>query len=133
MFYKGLCVIPEGRVNKDFLNQKAEIYRVSTIKNLDTLLNYANTYNLGVMYLSAEFGLLYADDYVTYSKIPIYRYSGIKLVLWSKVVAEQIYRVCLDNFTSEVHLMIRQKVCYRYLIKELNSKGIKVIIPLIKT
>lgn len=130
---EGLCIIPEGRSNKDIdQEQRAEIYNVSVISNLKSYLDYADINNLGTLYISIKYGLIYADDFVTQSSLRLYELSLPKIKLWSKVIAEQIFRECLNQCVSKVHLMIESKSLYSHLIQELKSRGVNVILPLIK-
>lgn len=129
----GLCLIPEGRKNKEYSqDQRAEIYKVSNIKDLDKYLDYADQYFLGVLYISVKFGLTFADDYVTQSPIPLYKYNLLQIKLWSKTVAEQIFRECLNQCVSRVYLMITRIGYYDYLIHELKIRGIHVFTPFLE-
>lgn len=129
----GLCLIPEGRKNKEYSSdQRAEIYKVSNIKNLEYYLDYADQAFLGVLYISVKFGLTFADDYVTQSPTPLYKYNLPQIKLWSKAVAEQIFRECLNQCVSRVYLMIAHIGYYDYLIKELKLRGIQVFTPLLE-
>lgn len=126
----GFCIIPEGRRNKDYSSTDvSEIYNVSVIKNLNEYLEYANTINYGTLYISIQKGLIFADDLVSQSPTPLYKYSLPNLKIWSKTVAEQIYRECLNFYVSSVCIMINHLGNYKYLIEELKKRGIRVYTP----
>lgn len=129
----GLCLIPEGRKNKEYSqDQRAEIYKVSNIKDLDKYIDYADQSFLGVLYISVKFGLTFADDYVTQSPVPLYKYNLPQIRLWSKTIAEQIFRECLNQCVSRVYLMITRIGYYDYLIHELKIRGIHVFTPFLE-
>lgn len=129
----GLCIIPEGKRNREYTQeQKAEIYKVSTIPHLDEYLKYSEDNMLGVMYLSIKFGIVFADDLVTQSPKHLYSYNTTQIDIWSKVVAEQIFRECLNRLVSKVYLMIQRNGNYKLLMKELRIRGIQVITPFLK-
>jgi hypothetical protein len=126
----GLCIIPEGRRNKEYTEeQKAEIYKVSIIPHIEEYLSYAERNMLGVMYISVKHGLVFADDLVDQSPKHLYSYNTAQIDIWSKVVAEQIFRECLKRMVSKVFLMVRRRGNYQPLMKELKVRGIQVITP----
>ena len=132
MFYKGLCIIPEGsRIKSVKDDTKDVIYNVSNIKNLDKYLAYAKTCNLGILYLSTKHGVVYADDIVMPSPVYLYKFSTDNLKIWSGVISEQLYRECINHGVSIIHLMIKNRNLYKQLINNLILRGVRVELPLL--
>lgn len=129
MILKGLCIIPEGTHKKDA--DIGLIYDITRIKSLEEYLHYAKINNLGTLYLSSYCGLVYADDVITQSPVYLYRFSTSSLRKWSAVVAEQIYRECLNHCVSVIHLMTKNRSLYKFLINNLKLRGVRVILPLL--
>ena len=130
----GLCLIPEGRKKiKSQQDMKSEIYNVSSIIDLKNYLSYAEEHNLGVLYISFQYGVSYADDIVTKSRKSLFQLSRVQLKIWSKIIAEQVLRECLLHLVSEVHLMVKHETQYKFLIQEIQYRGVKVFTPLLQS
>lgn len=126
----GFCIIPEGSYNG--ATGRGPVYNQSNIKGLDKYLTYARNLDLGVIYLSTQYGVVFADEDVEYSKKKLYNYSLPERKVWSKIISEQVFRHCLNYSVSKVYLMINYKSVYGELISELQNKGIQVITPFMK-
>lgn len=125
---QGLSIIPEGRVNKECQSLGA-LYEVSHIINLERYLKYSSEMNLGILYLSTKRGIIYQDDIVEASPMPLYKYPYPKRILWTSIVVEQITRSCMWYTTRDVYLMINKMGCYQMLVEGLRKRGINVYLP----
>ena len=126
---RGLCIIPEGRYTKN-CKDVGYIYEVSNITNLKDIIEYASRHNLGVLYLSNMFGLVYADDIVRRSDKPLYTMSDSDYNRWNMIVAEEVYRECVRRGVSTVSIMCKTKYTYGKLIDILEKRGIEVFTPI---
>lgn len=124
-------MIPEGRALNQ-VQQPSPIYRVTSIKNLEQYLTYANSKNLCTVYLSFQYGVLLADDLVLPPKVSAHMLDDSQLLLWSQIVAEMLYRNCLEQMVTSIHFLIEvgRKKYFRPLMKELELRGVKVFDPI---
>lgn len=119
--YKGLCIIPiETKLIKTGLVQ--DIIRISY---LDDIIDLSNRKGLYVKYLSTLKGLVDYDTYIGYES------GKVENPLYYKIVAEQIYRECLDRSVSVVYFMSRKRSEVSLnLVKSMERYGIEVISPI---
>lgn len=119
--YSGLCLISEVYTRK----YKGEKFDPKYIKNVDKALEFSKDNDMCVMYLSS-LGILYSDDDIVRSNVPLYSYDTSRLKMWSAVVCEQVYRFCTDNMISKVCIITNNNSLYKFLIENLGRRGIEV-------
>lgn len=119
--FRGLCLIPVEtypEMTSGFLQE------ILYIPNLECILDFADRLNLYVCYLSGSKGLVHKDDYLEYE-------SSNTDPLFNRILAEQVYRFCLDMFVSKVYYMgLSSKKPYLDFLNMLRFYGIEVISPI---
>lgn len=119
--YKGLCIIP---IETSFL-RSGTVEEMLSIDYLDSIIDFANYRNLLVKYLSTSKGIV---DYTTHIETETQKVHK----LYARIVAEQVYRECIENFVSEVYYMGRYDTkTAKDLIESIKGYGVRVYSPII--
>lgn len=121
--WNGFCLIPIRKTQKSYGYVKDII---TNNKSYRDILRYANRNSLCVIYLSFSHGIVMYDDYLTYERYNVKMYGQIG----SAIVAEQIYRLCLEYSMNKIYIMNTDRLAYRELNKRLKNKGIIVYNPI---
>ena len=119
--YKGLCLIPiETGIKKS-----GTVKDILRIPYLDSIIDLSNRRNLYVCYISNSLGLV---DYDTYIEMEVKNNNP----LFNRILAEQIYRCCIDMFVSQVYYMGRRsEKSYRDFLDMVRYYGIEVFSPVL--
>lgn len=96
--YEGLCLVPI----KVSGNASGRVCDIISNSLLPEILKFAERKNLAVMYLSNIHGLVYYDTFLTNESM---RQRPKQIQLWTRLVAEQIYRECIELSVTKIFYM----------------------------
>src|SRR5574344_195736 len=125
----GVCIIPEGRVNKNICLTHGYAYEVTHIMDYELVLGYSRIHNLIPYFLTTYDGIIDVNSKTSYYN----NFSKLDSTLkhnWYEIIVEGITRVCISNGTLTVYLMNRNCNQYKPIINKLRTRGLQVFTPI---
>lgn len=123
--FKGLCIVPVIK-RVPFTGKVKDAVRY--IGYMEDITKFCMSNHLDLYFLTYSRGLVTLEDELE-NEVSIK--GDTNLLLWSSIISEQAYRVCVDIHSLDVYLLNKEISNYRQCVGLMRQKGMFVHQPIL--